>query len=235
MTSSRTDIEEGALAAAFLKINLWIIAVLFALSLVAFLIAQSVSSGAVTFLMQRFYHDIELSVPTIYNYLLLIINFALLGVIVLATRANRGRDQWHWIALTVLLGLMSYDEAAQVHEDLAHALEGVLPNSPFLQFAWTPVGALFVIVVAAIFIPFLRRLPRTVSRLILLAGVVYVGGALGVETVGGWLDFYFGHDIWYQVASGIEESMEMGGMMLFGYALLEHIALVVPQPQLGLH
>lgn len=211
----------------YLRLNAWIILGLFVLSLVAFLIAERVGEGPLVFLLQRFFHDVELSLPTLYNYFLLVANFALLAAIVLSLHARSGNDVWHWTGLAAAMLLMSYDEAAEVHEDIARKMSTVLPDSPFLKYAWTPLGALVVIVFALLYWPFLRRLPRRVAQMMALAGVIYVTGALGVETAGGWLDYYFGQHFWYHVVSAIEESMEMGGMVVFGYALLLFHAEVI--------
>ena len=115
----------------------------------------------------------------------------------------------------------------QVHEDLSVRMRDLLPASPFLNFAWTPIGALVVLVFAAVYLPFLRRLQSEVAKPMFLAGVVYLSGALVVETAGGWLDFHAGRNQLYHFTSAIEESLEMLGMAVFSYALLRHIETVL--------
>jgi hypothetical protein len=76
---------------------------------------------------------------------------------------------------------------------------------------------------------FLMHLPATTRRLFLLAGAIYVGGALGMELVEAAFNAR-------GVSSGfipllgvaIEETMEMLGVTMFIYALLTYIRTHLP-------
>lgn len=226
---SARDTDEGALRRAafhstYLKINLWVVAALFATSVVATVVDAHASSEALSFLARRFFHDVEISLPTLYNFFLIVVNFAVLAAIALDVRWTGGRDAGHWFGLALVFLLMSYDEAAQVHERTIGPMRELLPPSPFLRFAWTPLGVLFVAAFLAIYLPFLRRLPLRVARPMVLAGVLYVTGALAVETAGGWVAAHFSKNAAYFLVATIEETFEMTGMALFGYALLLHVA-----------
>lgn len=131
-----------------------------------------------------------------------------------ATRANR----WHpcWWLLGIGFCLLSLDEVAGFHEFVNTVVE-------FTH--WTTFGAALVLVVGVLLIPFLRTLPRETMLLFLAAGAIYVGGAIGVEWATIWyqendrLDT-LGYNLW----NGLEEFMEMVGIILYIYALLAHIA-----------
>lgn len=57
----------------------------------------------------------------------------------------------------------------------------------------------------------------------LVAGFVYISGALGIETLAGAYNFYYDRDWQFHLLAKVEETFEMAGMILFGYALLLHI------------
>ena len=54
--------------------------------------------------------------------------------------------------------------------------------------------------------------------------MVYVGGALGVELIGGFVADRFGRGALYKALVVVEESAEMVGITIFVHALLAHLA-----------
>ena len=81
---------------------------------------------------------------------------------------------------------------------------------------------------AAAYWPWLRAQPRRLSRLVVLAGLLYVTGALGLEVVGRFYEVAGGArtDLFDGVLSTVEELLEMTGVAVLIYALLERIANV---------
>ncbi|MEM9427190.1 MAG: hypothetical protein AAGA06_10865, partial [Pseudomonadota bacterium] len=186
----------------------------------AYLLFEAANSGVVRFAVQRTFHNVELSIPTIYNFGLLAVNFGLLATLAAKAWMRAESTKLHWAALALIFLLMTYDEAAEVHEELARMMRAFVPESPFLYYPWTIAGAIFVIIVAVVYLPFVRRLPSHVSKLFLLSGTIYVLGAIGVETIGSWAIVTRGETLLYYQLSVVEESMEMLGMAIFGFALL---------------
>lgn len=88
-----------------------------------------------------------------------------------------------------------------------------------------PYG-LVVLAIGVSYIPFLFGLPRGIRRLIVIAGSLYVSGALGVELIEGW--HYAAHDeiedLVYELLVTFEESLEMLGTIVSCYALLLFLA-----------
>jgi hypothetical protein len=86
-------------------------------------------------------------------------------------------------------------------------------------------GALFALCVAAVYLPFLARLPARTRNLFFLAGFVYVSGAIGFEMVGGRQAALYGDDnLTYKLLAHVEESLEMAGLVVLLYALLDYAA-----------
>ena len=91
-----------------------------------------------------------------------------------------------------------------------------------------------LVLLAITYARFLIALPRTSMRAFLIAGFVYVSGALGMELVGGAYFTTHSNDVVYGVIATIEEMGEMTGMALFILALLDHLARIAPDWRLEL-
>ena len=68
----------------------------------------------------------------------------------------------------------------------------------------------------------------------LASGVIYVAGAIGMEVLNSWLVMtgeISRQGFWYEAISGIEEFLEMTGIIIFIYALL--LALMKRQKKLS--
>ena len=132
---------------------------------------------------------------------------------------------------------LTWDEAVQIHEKLMNVpmLYKILDwlrieASGLLNFPWVIVGILAVIVVFIIYWKFLLSLPRKQQRLFLLAASLYIGGAIGMEMIGGLvlgssshLDSYQ-NNILYILSISLEEILEMLGVILLIYSLLKYIS-----------
>jgi hypothetical protein len=61
--------------------------------------------------------------------------------------------------------------------------------------------------------------------LFVAAGSIYLAGALGFELAGGWYlsQADASEDLRYSLLVAAEESLEMSGIVLFIYALLDHL------------
>ena len=130
----------------------------------------------------------------------------------------------YWFALSGTFAILSLDEAASFHEMLGWLIWRLLPTSGVFYFAWVIPGGLFVIGFALVFSGFLRRLPAETRRNLLVAGAVYVSGALGMELVGG--DYFSVDevpDFTYAMMAIVGESLEMFGTILFLRGLLRHL------------
>ena len=58
-----------------------------------------------------------------------------------------------------------------------------------------------------------------------MAATLYIGGAIGVELIGGrFAELHGKRNLTYHLLTTVEESLEMGGVILFIWALLVFIA-----------
>lgn len=159
----------------------------------------------------RFDIDVENSVPTWFSGLLLFFAAALLLHISLQKR--RDADSWlvYWWGLTVGFMVLSLDEIAGFHESM-----NAMTDSP-----WTLYGAIGAGVVGLVYLRFLNHLPRAVAIQMILAGGLYLGGALGVERASDWYSDNDAMDtLAYNLVNVLEEGGEMFGVVLFIGSLL---------------
>jgi hypothetical protein len=109
---------------------------------------------------------------------------------------------------------------------LINLFRNTFHTSGLLYDAWVIPYGIAMVIAGIIFIPFLIRLPRKTMILLVIAGAIYVSGAVGVEMIqGDYEEIHGTQNIIYSVSVVIEESMEMFGIALFIFALLKYISL----------
>jgi hypothetical protein len=184
-------------------------------------------------LIRDFDLDEEANVPTWFETATLVLAAALLEV---AARVNRSvrDDRWvRWRVLSSGFLFMSLDELASIHERFRLPFQ-MLRNVPkFWAFSWVVPAAVLVVVAFSFFLPWLRKLPERTRNGLLLAGAVYVAGAVGLETAGGIVAMTVGMDNWTYVATyTLEETMEMTGCLLLIVTMLRYLRSLHPVPTL---
>lgn len=171
--------------------------------------------------------DMELNFPTYYSMLLLIMASSLLALIALFEFRSRSRDRFFWALLAAGFLFMSFDEIVAAHEKLVEPMRGLIGSQEFGMFyyAWVVPGILLVLTLAAVFLKFWLRLPRRTRTLFALSAALFLGGAIGVELIGGWYAEQYGKTvITYKLITTFEESLELAGCVLFVYSLVDHLA-----------
>lgn len=164
--------------------------------------------------------DHEWNVPTWFSVLLLV-QASLLCLM----SHRRGSARFFWGLLAVVFVVLSADELTSLHEKLIVPVRESLGVSGLLHFAWIIPGALFVLILAALGANWLRSLPDRTRRGFMVAAVMYLSGVLLLEAVGGW---YYASDparfdTVYWLITTVEESLEMLGLIVFGYYAALHL------------
>jgi hypothetical protein len=178
-------------------------------------------------LVRSFDLDQEGNLATWFSVALLLAN-SLLFAAVAATRQRErkgddgGRRAWAGLALLFLA--MSAEEAAAIHEMTVLPLRQLLNAGGLLYYTWVVPGGILTLCIAAAYIPFLARLPARTRRLFVLAGLIYVGGAVGFEMIGGrYASLYSTDNFRYALIAHAEETLEMSGLVVLLYALLDYL------------
>lgn len=162
----------------------------------------------------------EKNLATAFSGLLLLTCALLLGLI--AYRSDRFRR--HWWGLSALFCLMAVDECAMLHERLNTYLDDRLDIGGLFYYSWVIPGLALVLLLLGVFARFIAHLPRSIQIRFLLAGGIYVLGALGMEMISGYYIDRYGEGNLPLLAllNGLEESAEMVGLIFFIETLLRH-------------
>ncbi|MCU0541126.1 MAG: hypothetical protein MUE44_02935 [Oscillatoriaceae cyanobacterium Prado104] len=177
------------------------------------------------YLARAFSVDAERNVPTVYSVLALLFSSILLGAIAYAKNQDSDRYKYHWKVLSFIFVYLSLDEAGQFHEKLIYPMRSLLNATGFLYYTWVvPIGLLVVIFLLS-YTKFLFHLPLTTRKLFVLASVLYIGGALGMELIGGYQAEKWGtsHNLPHLITVTVEELLEMLGIVVFIHALMSYI------------
>ena len=188
-------------------------------------IARTTGHNGLYGLAHLFDLDAELSIPSYFSATLLLFAGALLGVIAVFERQIRSPFARQWTALALTFCYLAVDEAASIHELLARPALWLMGQSmrDVFYYLWVIPGFAVVVAFALFFIPFLRRLDSRMRWQWVAAGAIYVGGALGFETLSGRAIALYGPNVAFQSMVVCEETSEMLGVIVFIDALLVHL------------
>jgi hypothetical protein len=122
---------------------------------------------------------------------------------------------------------MAADEVASFHERLIAPMRELWGGQDLgvFYFAWVVPGMLLVLVLGLCYLRFLANLPAKTRFAFLAAAALFLGGAIGMELVGGWYAESHGlNTLTYATITTVEEGLEMAGAIVFIRALLVYLA-----------
>ena len=171
--------------------------------------------------------DKEWNAPTIYSALLL---FAASGLLVMIAAERRRIRAWgyrHWIALAAIFLELGADELFSIHNSAKRLVPEWFRHIGLFNLRWdlrwVVVGIIVTFLVVVAFVPFVLRLPRRTACGMVIAGMIFVGAALGLEMIGGaWIGKHTKNNWTYASLVVIEETLEMVGTLIFLDVLLAY-------------
>ncbi len=176
-------------------------------------------------LVKLFNVNLEANLPTYFSALVLLGDAILLAFIAFGSKAI-GEKFWHWIGLSAIFVFISLDEMIQIHEQLRAPMEALFNTSGLLYFAWFIPYLAMVVLIGIAYFKFMMRLPKKILKLFILAGIVFVFGAVGMEMLGGMhAEINTEYTLTYALMYSFEEFLEMSGAALFFYALISYIEM----------
>ena len=172
----------------------------------------------------------EDSIGTWYSSFLLLFCSALSAVISVAAKKEGRRYVGHWRVLSVVFLYLSIDESSTIHEKMGPIARPVLQSlgiqlGGFTSRAWVIPASILLLVFLLAYFRFFLDLPAKQRLLFLISGALYVGGAIGLEMLHGFITTL--PEDSSQLARIIvpvgEETFEMLGIAVFTYALLSYL------------
>lgn len=150
----------------------------------------------------------------------------ILSLAVLSFRLNRWASlQWAVLGATFLY--LSADEALALHERLNAPAAHLLGDRIRLASPWVIFGAPFAALIGLICLPLMLTISPTVRYTFMLAGIVFISGAIGVELAGETLKRILhggeGSKL-YTFFYTTEELLEMLGVVIFLHAVHMQLA-----------
>ena len=190
-----------------------------------FLVAHSVVQvgiygfGAEKHWLDSLNMDRELNLPTLFSSSLLLISALLMQRLGHNGNPDAADD---WRLLSKIFIFLALDEALQIHEIL------IIPGlrhqvHPALASTWVVPYAALALIMLWKFRSFLGSIPRATATGLLRSGAVYVGGAIGMEMIGSFAvrsSLIRLHSPWYGAITGLEEALELVGIILLIDALM---------------
>jgi len=141
----------------------------------------------------------------------------------IATVKRHGSEPYamHWLGLSVVFLGLSMDEAVGFHEMTIMPLRELLGTGGAFLYAWVIPALLFVGTLGIVYLGFLWHLEPAFRLRVILAGGLFVGGAVGFEMLEGTLAaFYQQHRLVHEAAVHLEDTLEFAGVLLFLHSLL---------------
>lgn len=186
--------------------------------------ADSIMQSSPPPLAKLFYLDHENNIPSFFNMLLLLIVAAISYFIYIFSKKNR-EPGFHWLFICFVFLFLALDETNSLHERVNVLIYNKGWRSEgFFKFLWIVPYILFALVFLLVSFHLLKRLPRKTRNGFVLAGTVYVLGAVGFEMVGGKIiDTYGADNVLYLISITLEEGLEMSGLVIFIHYQLDYL------------
>lgn len=177
------------------------------------------------------------NITTWYSSITLFISSILLWGIAIAKKSSQDTFATHWRILSIIFAFLSLDEVAMLHEKAGEVLDSLtsVEFEGWLYFQWVLIGVPVTVIIALAYFKFITHLPAKTRNLFILAGALFVGGALGLEILAGRQESLTqGSNLIYKLITTIEELWEKLGVMVFIYALLDYMKKYVDQIEISI-
>lgn len=204
----------------------WAIVSLLGIHLVLQFTYHVLGIDGISTLRGRFDVDNEISIPTWFSQILLLLP-ALVGLVLcrLSLRSKDG-NALYWALFGGLFIFLSADEGAMLHEAFVTKFrEWTVSDGTVGLGAHTwliPVGLVFLLLLIP-FVQFAKRLPKKLLTTLVAGLGVYVFGAIIYETIGLVVFAPLG-GFWYEGLNvAIEEGLEMFGVLIVLLGLLNYL------------
>lgn len=209
-------------------------AVLVLVSLAGQVFRHTTGHDTVWGLIPLFYVDSEDNIPSYFSAAQLLIAALLLGAIAFIKHRTRAPYRGRWMMLAFTFLYLSIDEAEGLHELMIEPMQQLLGSwaTGFLYYAWVVPGAAVAAVLGLAYLKLLWEFPGRLRRLVVIGAVLFTGGSIGMELVGGWWFDRYGETLLYSVIVSVEEGAEMAGITVFIYGLLAYLGEITGELRL---
>ena len=179
--------------------------------------------------INEFTMNTEMNIPTYVSSIQLFLASVLLFIIAAWKKIERDKYLRHWQGLAFLLLLFSVDEFIAMHEKLSKLLKDLPDFYGLFAFKWVIAGIAFVLIFGLLYLMFFFHLEKKYKVLFLTAAILFFGGAIGFEVIGGrFANYNDTRNFTFYMITTVEEVLEPSGIAVLIYALLEYIREYLP-------
>lgn len=204
------------------------ILVLLVIHISSYLYLMMTNGDPESFLFRKLNFNEERNLPSLFSTILHLSASYLLAVIALS-KLRIKNIKWFWGTLSIMFLFLGLDEMFTFHERFSNNIYDLEGDAVFF-YNWVIVYIAILLVLAIIFFKPIFSLPKKTLMRFILAGIVFVLGAVVLETIAANIVFKENlsneeHSI-NPLVMGLatfEELLEMLGVALFIYALLDFI------------
>ena len=177
--------------------------------------------------------DYEGNLPSLYSAVAIL--FAALLLAVITTHKKRSAQRYlSWLGLTLIFVFLALDEGTSIHEKIGDLTETYYKSSGYFYYEWLIPYLVLLAIFVVSYIKFLFTLPKAIAIQFVIAGVMFVSGAVGFEMLGAQeADINNTNTVKYSILYTTEELLEMTAIVVFVHALLKYIQLEIGTIQLS--
>ena len=179
--------------------------------------------------------DREANLPTFFSTVLLLFAAILLMMIASFKRARGESYRGHWLVLSLVFLFFAVDEASVLHERLGQLLKTEFRLEGVFYYAWVVLGLIFVFILTILYLKFILDLPGGYRKNFILAMSLFFLGAIGTEMLTGWYTTYYHKTrAMDTVLTTLEETLEIGGILVLIHTLLTYLQEYYPRVRLSI-
>jgi hypothetical protein len=167
--------------------------------------------------------EYEHNLPTIWSAIQLLYASILLYVLSRQMFKEADKYKWLWALLSLAFFYLCMDEAFELHEKSMAPTHQLLGTGGALYYSWIIPAGIALFFMGLLYLKFTFDLPARTRNLFIIAGAIYVSSAIGFELLEGPID-QAGNwmNLPYAILVMIEETLEMFGICLFTYAVIDY-------------
>jgi len=171
--------------------------------------------------------DYEGNLPSLYSAAAILFCALLLAVISLHKKQHQ-QPYFAWLGLCLIFIFLALDEGASIHEKIGDLTETYYESSGYFYYEWLISYLVLLTIFVVSYVRFLFTLPKEIAIQFVMAGTLFVLGAVGFEMLGAQeADMNNTNTITYSVFYTIEELLEMTAIVVFAHALLKYIQMQI--------
>lgn len=183
-----------------------------------------------SYLFRKFNFDKEKNFPSVISGLLHL-SASIFLFYIASIKLKINKRKYFWISLGLVFLFISIDEIGRIHENIKIPDNNLIPKNGIFHYAWVIPYGIATLILGLLYIKPLFQLPKRTYSNFIIAGILFISGAIGMEMVGGWYienhhlntEKLLRSNITVFVFYTIEELLEMIGVSFFIYELIRFI------------